>query len=112
MAAINPKNVKYYDSTALEASAIIKSTAGTLYSVTGYNDNAVAQFIQLHDASSLPADGGVPKIVLVVGAKENFYYDLGEIGRWFSTGVIVCNSTTAATKTIGAANCWFDAQYD
>jgi hypothetical protein len=109
---VNAKNVKYYDSSALESSAVISDAPGHLFSITGYNDNAGAQFVQIHDAAALPADGAVPAIVLTVAAKENFWYELKEIGRFFSNGIVVCNSSTAATKTIGAADCWFNAQYD
>ena len=112
MSVINAKNVNYYDATALAASAVIKATPGTLYSVTGYNDHTASQFIQLHDAASVPANGAVPKIVLAVGAKENFWYELKEFGRWFETGIVICNSSTCATKTVGSANCWWNAQYD
>jgi hypothetical protein len=106
------RNLNYYDSTALEASAVVKSTPGTLFSLTGYNDNTASQYIQIHNAASLPADTAVPAIVLTVNPKDNFHYDLAEIGRWFSTGIVICNSSTAATKTIGGSDCWFNVQYE
>ena len=109
---MKPKNVNCYDSSALEASAVIKGSPGTLFSITGVNSKAAAQYIQIHDSATLPADTAVPKIVLKVAASENFYYELNEIGRYFENGIVACNSSTLATKTIGSTDCWFSAQYD
>jgi hypothetical protein len=71
-----------------------------------------AQFIQLHDAAALPADTAVPEVFITVPASSNFSIDFGQYGRTFVNGIVICNSTTGPTKTIGAANCWFDVQYD
>jgi hypothetical protein len=94
-----------------EASRVIKASAGNLYALHGYNSKASSQFIQLHDSASLPANGVVPVLVLEVTAESNFFFDFGVYGRHFSTGIVVCNSSTANTKTIGSADCQFDAQY-
>jgi len=106
-----PKNVRYYDSTAYEASAVIKSSQGGLYSLTGYNSLASPQFIQFHDAAALPADAEVPANIFSDSAKPPFFYELGDFGRLFIKGIVVCNSSTGPTKTIGANDCWFNAQY-
>lgn len=97
--------------TALAASLVVKAVAGTLYGLSGYNNLGVAQYLQVHDAASLPADASVPKVTFAIAANSNFSLDFGLRGRKFDTGIVVSNSTTLATKTIGAANCWIDAQY-
>ena len=33
-------------------------------------------------------------------------------GREFESGLVICNSSTDATKTIGSADTFFDVQYD
>lgn len=96
--------------TAYAASIVASDVPATLYRVHGYNSKASAQFIQIHDAASLPADAQVPAVVITVAATSNFDIDFGRHGRLFGTGVVICNSSTGATKTIGSADCWVDAQ--
>lgn len=97
--------------TAFTAQLLVKSTAGKLYTMTGFNSKESPQYIQIHDSASLPNDGNIPKITFIVPAQANFSLDLGQYGRHFENGIYVCNSSTGATKTLGAADCWFDAQY-
>jgi hypothetical protein len=97
-------------STAYEKSHVIKASAGRLYSLSGYN-SGVAQFYQLHDSGTLPADNAVPVFIMSVPAASNFSIDYGDVGRAFTNGIVICNSSTGPTKTLGAtADSWFDAQ--
>ncbi|MGZ8442546.1 MAG: hypothetical protein ACXWXZ_04020 [Candidatus Binatia bacterium] len=98
-------------STAQAASLVIKASAGELVGLIGYNNSSSDQYIQVHNAASLPADAAVPIFVFKAKANDNFSLDIGTIPYPFSTGIVVCNSSTLATKTIGSANCWFNALY-
>lgn len=98
-------------STAQENDRVIKATPGTLYGLTVYNNNAAAQWIQLHNATSAPADGVVPALTFAIAAQSNIALTFTSNGRYFSTGIYVCTSTTDVTKTLGADDCLFDAQY-
>lgn len=103
--------VKNRTTTAYAASLVVSSTPKVrLVGLSGYNSKVSAQFIQIHDAAALPADAAVPKIVFEVAASSKFAIDYGVNGRTFDIGIVVCNSSTAPTKTIGSADCWFDVQ--
>lgn len=98
-------------SNALENSRIVKAGAGLLFGLSGFNNKGSAQFIQIFDSATVPADGVVPVVVLTVPTVANFSLDWVFPGRFFVRGIVITNSSTAATKTIGSADCWIDAQY-
>jgi hypothetical protein len=99
-------------STALEASHVIKSSSGKLIALIGYNGKSSAQFIQIHNATSLPAESSIPLVTFKVPGDSNFSFDLTLYGLPLSTGIVVCNSSTAETKTIGSADCFFTATFN
>ena len=84
---------------------------GRLFGLSGYNSKVAAQFIQIFDSATVPADGAVPVVVISVPTAASFQFLLTDYGRLFYNGITIVNSSTGPTKTIGAADCWFDAQY-
>jgi len=108
-----PREVTYDNSTsnALESSRVVKSGKTRLYGFSGTNTKAAAQFILAFDATTIPANGAVPKFVMTAAASSDFWVSWTPGWRDFRDGCILCNSSTAATLTIGSADCWFDAQY-
>lgn len=96
-------------STAYEASHVLKSSSGTLLSLVGYNSKASAQFVQLFNSATLPADAAVPIYTFTVPAASNFSLDVPISGMPFTVGIVASNSSTGPTKTIGSADCWFTA---
>lgn len=106
--AAGPNNAS---TTAYAASLVVKAAGGRLFGLSGYNSKGSAQWIQVHDAASLPSDTAVPVVILYVAATSSFSLDFGLRGRAFTTGIVVCNSSTGPTKTIGSADIFADAQY-
>lgn len=102
---------KSASSLALSASLLVCSGAGRLYGFGGFNNKGSAQFILAFDVAAVPATGTVPVYVLTAAASSNFGVYWGSSGRWFDRGIVLANSSTAATLTGGSADCWFDAQY-
>jgi len=98
--------------TTAYAASLVACKNGPVYlcGLSGYNSKSSTQFIQIHDAASLPADSSVPVIVFEVGASSKFAIDFGFSPRKFTTGIVVCNSSAGPIKTIGSADCWFDVQ--
>ena len=100
------------ESTAIEASRVVKDSPGRVFGFAGYSGSASTQWIQLHDATSLPVDGSVPKYSFKVVATSNFSFTLDEVdGDLFENGIVICNSSTHATKTIGSADTMFNIIY-
>lgn len=98
-------------SLVYENSRIIKASAGVVYGLDVYSSLGSAQWIQLHDSATLPADTAVPLWIGTVATIANLQKEFGIYGISFANGIVICNSTTGPTKTIGAANCFFQARY-
>ena len=95
--------------TALATNLVVKASAGKLYGFYGYS--SATQFIQVHNATSLPADTAVPDGVFPISANTPFSLWL-EHPEPYTTGIVICNSSTGPTKTIGSANTWITALYE
>lgn len=95
---------------AAVASAIVKANPGALFGWTITNTNAAARYIQFFDSVTVPADTAVPLISILVAIGATSLVSLNR-PRVFLKGIVVCNSSTGASKTIGAADSIVDIQY-
>lgn len=107
LAELGPSN---YASRALEASAVVKTGDGILFGFTVTNTNVAAQFVLLFDATARPGNGAVPIIGKLVAGGDAVGFNWFP-GRTCFAGIVLCNSSTQGSLTIGAADCLFDAQY-
>lgn len=97
-------------SNAYEASRVIKTGPGLLYGFEIYNSKGTAQFVQVFDAATLPADGAIPACIFTAAATANLPVQWIP-PRAFYVGCVICNSSTGPTKTIGSADLFMDVQF-
>jgi len=100
-----------YATAALAASGIPKATPGVLHSISVTNTSASAQYFQLFDSATLPANGTVPLFSVLLQAGGFGFFDWPVYGKAFAAGIVWCNSSTHATKTIGSADCFVTATF-
>jgi hypothetical protein len=97
-----------YTSTAAEASCVASASACAPARVSMTNGNAGTRYCLMFDATSLPANGAIPKDG--GGAQStnarNFLVFPVPTAR-FSTGLVVASSSTASSLTIGSADALF-----
>lgn len=98
-------------SSQLEAAHVALAGAGRIFGFTVYNSSGSDQFILLFDGNTIPADGAFPDVSPFKVLAHNTLGVNWIPGRWFRSGCVLCNSSTAPTKTAGAADCLFDVQY-
>jgi hypothetical protein len=98
-------------SPALSSSIVASLGNARLWGFTVTSTNVAAQFILLFDELGVPANGKIPRAAFPVAAASFVAVDYSQAGRWFDRGIILCNSTTQGTLTLGAADCLFDVQY-
>ena len=104
------ERVQVVKSAANEAGRQLAKGAGDFYGLIGFNAKASAQYILCFDSATTPADGAVPDFMVIAQATSTFALGFGELGYPFTNGLYICNSSTQQTKTIGSADCWFNAQ--
>ena len=92
---------------ALAASRVVSAVPGKLLGLYGVNTNGSQQYIQLHEAGALPADGVVPLLSIPVPGGQFFSFDFPQ--GMPVDALTVCNSSAMATKNMGGADCSFVA---
>jgi hypothetical protein len=100
--------LKNANSRAAAASLVISGNPSLLLGFTV--SSTATQFLQIFDASAVPADTTVPLLVFALTAGAPLPVEWLS-PRSFQNGIVMCNSSTQHTKTIGSANCIFDVQY-
>ena len=104
----------FSNSGALAKSAVLLSDARQVLQVGGLNTNAaVDYYLQLFQASALPANGAVPDLEKPVlrGAYAEFDWQ-NSGGQRFPKGLVAALSTTAGTLTLaGSSDGWFQVVY-
>lgn len=95
----------FKNSAAWEKSNILKASHGHLVGLMVSNSGASDCWIQIFDSATLPADATVPSTApFMVKAGTTEKLDIDPTGWEFSTGIVVCGSSTQTTKTLIASN--------
>lgn len=96
---------------ALRSSIVVPGRI-CVYGFTAYSTNASAQKILCFDANAVPGPGAVPLFAWALGANSGVGFAFPPQGRQFQTGLVLVNSSTDATLTAGAADTFYDVQFD
>lgn len=100
-----------FNSAATTNATIVKSTAGTLYSIYVSNSNAAARYLKLYNKATAPVVGtDVPIIVIPIPATDSVILTFGSMGHRFllgiglatTTGMIDTDTTAVAVSEIKA----------
>lgn len=95
---------------ALAANAVVATGPGWLYDIAGYNN--AEPYLHIHDAASQPANGTVPLLIIpITAATPQWFEKQFPGGLRFYTGLVICNSSTEETTTIGGATTQFVCNY-
>lgn len=106
------------NSTALEASHILKAAPGRFYYARVEIDSTATTgtyYVQLINSATLPADGAVTLLIAPIkvhhtnGTTSAVDIDRSMYGVYASAGIVVTVSTTQYTKTIITSN-WMNAE--
>ena len=98
--------------TGVKTNSVVVPGRIVAYGFTAYNTKASSQFINVFDANAQPGNGAVPLFSWALSANSGVGFGWQPNGRQFQTGLVLCNSSTDATVTIGSADCFFDVQFD
>ena len=99
-------------SSALEASRVIKASAGNVFKITGRLDSTASAdtyYVQLLNSATLPADGAVTHLMtpikIVHDGLNDFGFDMDftYAGIHGTSGLVLVVSTTEFTKTIAGS---------
>jgi hypothetical protein len=103
-AQMKAESVTAKTSATTVASLAVKATPGTLYWLFVVNGAGATNYVQVHNAATLPANTAVPLATVgTLAASASGFYVFNP-GLYCSTGIVVAKSTTAATLTAGAAD--------
>lgn len=104
--------VTNYNSNGLLDGEAVSTVPAIVKEIRVTNATAATRYVQLFNATALPADATVPDMIpvpIIGGATMSISFPEG---RYFGTGLCWCSSTTQATKTIGgASDFWMEIDY-
>ena len=89
---------KQVNSDAAAASLVVSATPALLVRLHVMNTGAAVNYVQIHDAASLPANASVPLATFAVAAHSDRQIEIPFVCQ---TGIVVAGSSTEGTLTSG-----------
>jgi len=99
------------NSEGFVSSFVACATPCRLQTVTGFNSGP-NQYVFVFDLASAPAGGTAVKPRFVLKTPEDIQFCFDYRGRPFTTGLVLCNSTSPTTYAPGGNDCLYDVQLD
>jgi hypothetical protein len=101
------QNAAVVGNAAYTNELVVATTPSKLYAVTGYNSGP-AQFIEVFETNKPPVTGATPVFSIPVSSGQYFDLDFSYYGADLDS-IVICNSSTANTLTLGSLNCGIQA---
>ena len=95
-------------STGKVNSQVISTGPRVLIAVSGLSE--IDQTIMIFDAVAVPNDGASPKERIPAPANYPFSFESNR-GIECRTGIVICNSTTPGTLTLGAVDTYWNVKH-
>ena len=93
-----------YEAAAAVKSAVISAVPATLVDIQVENVTAAVKYVQLFNATAVPADTAVPTMCFAIPASGTLNISLNGVPERFDTGICIASSSTQATKTLSATS--------
>jgi len=93
---------------AFAGSLLAKGSAGTLFSVNGYNNYTGVQYLHIFD--NVDASANLISVVAIDG-RDNFSIDFGDKGITMNSGIFIRNSLTPVTQANGGSDLFITASF-
>jgi hypothetical protein len=106
--ALRYPHLSWFNSGATLVNEIVYPFPCIVWEIHIVHTGTSPEYIQIFDAASAPADGSVPREVHYTGQKESLDLDVNR-PHYFANGFYLCESSTAATKTLDVATDLFVA---
>lgn len=95
--------VRLASAAASTNAASVKTSAGRLYKLRGYNASTSVRYLKLYNKASAPTVGtDVPVATIALKPSDVFDLDLIPIGQYFASGIAYALTTGAADTDTGA----------
>jgi hypothetical protein len=97
--------------TLVSSGVVVSDGPARLYNLTVTSEDNSDQYILLFDAAVVPANGAAAVAAFKVPAGATAGINYGSRGKAFEHGICWSNSTTLPDLTVGAANCYAEANW-